>query len=157
MTLQTYSYELCGDTQRHPLVVFTTTQLWDGDLTIWKLPDYCYGVVCRPFAERCEGLQERRPHLNPCTGKTICISQICFRLLGSWTIWLETQKWWELDKRSVVVPSRCMLLSTLLWEHTQTRTHTHTHTHTNTHTQTLSHTHHAVLFTLCVSEDLFRL
>ncbi len=48
MTLQTYSYELCGDSQRHPLVAFNTTQLssWDGDLKMWKLTDYCYGVVC---------------------------------------------------------------------------------------------------------------
>lgn len=27
MTLQTYSYELCGDTQHHPLVAFNTTQV----------------------------------------------------------------------------------------------------------------------------------
>lgn len=143
MTLQTSSYELCGDTQRHPLVAFNTTQSssWDGDLKMWELTDYCYGVVCTGLLLK--GVRSyKKDNLNstPALGK-----QSVFRRSAS-GYWAYGP--FGLTHRSTLQNGESRTRGRLLCP---LAVCSYRHCYENTHT----HTQHSVLFTLCVSEDLF--
>ncbi len=152
MTLQTYTYELCGDTQRHPLVVFTTTQVWDGDLTIWKLPDYCYGVVCTGHLLKDVRSYKKEDLIStPALGK-----QSVFRKPAS-GCWAYGP--FDLKHRSALQNGESWTRGRLLcplavcsYRHCYENTHKHEHTHTHTHTHIHKHSHtHSILSCLpCV-------